>query len=89
METSDLERPRRRSWESVEPRQRTLGTDKRKVKGKGQVVCLLVSYMPLACATFVSLKSVRDCSCALQQASDLSSSSTCTALRRSKGIRMA
>ena len=47
---------------------------------------LLVSYMPLACATFVSLKrkNARDCSCALQHLSDLSYSSTCTSLRRSK-----
>ena len=91
METSDLEAARRprRPRESVEPRQRTLGTDKRKVKEKGQRRCLLVSYMPLAYRSTHLTKNVRFAAVRCSRYSDLSYSSTCTSLRRYKGIRMA
>ena len=61
-----------------------------KEKGQGSLIASVLHAASLCDRLSVKAsKNARDCSCALQHLSDLSSSSTCTALRRSKGIRMA
>ena len=55
-----------------------------KEKGQGSLIASVLHAASLCDRAEQSVKNARDCSCALQHLSDLSYSSTCTSLRRSK-----